>query len=113
MYRLNTDNWYLERILFLVAGCMITLSVILILIHSIYWIILTAFVGLNLLIFALTGFCPSAIAFCRMGPSHGCRGQRTKRNRRRINANLQFNQYSVALRKRSLAASIRVSRHQV
>ena len=67
MYRLNTDNWYLERILFLVAGCMITLSVILILIHSIYWIILTAFVGLNLLIFALTGFCPSAIAFCRMG----------------------------------------------
>jgi len=35
--------------------------------HSIYWLILTALVGLNLLIFSLTGFCPSAIMMYKMG----------------------------------------------
>lgn len=67
MYRLRTDTWYLERILFLMAGCMNTLSIILVLAHSIYWLILTGLVSLNLLVFSLTGFCPSAAIFEKMG----------------------------------------------
>jgi hypothetical protein len=67
MYLLRTDSWYLERIIFLMAGCMNGLSIILVLAHSIYWLILTGLVSLNLLVFALTGFCPSAVVICKMG----------------------------------------------
>jgi hypothetical protein len=67
MYRLKTDGWYLERIIYLMAGIMTSLSVVLILLHSIWWLVLTALVGVNLLVFALTGFCPSAVLFNKMG----------------------------------------------
>jgi hypothetical protein len=67
MYLLRTDSWYLERVIFLMAGCMNTLSIILILTHSIYWLILTGLVSVNLLVFATTGFCPSAALLHRMG----------------------------------------------
>jgi hypothetical protein len=67
MYMLKTDEWYLERLLFLMAGIMTLLSVILTLAHSTYWLILTALVGINQLILALTGFCPSAIVFRGLG----------------------------------------------
>jgi hypothetical protein len=67
MYLLKTDSWYVERILFLMAGTMILLSVLLVLVHSIYWLILTAFVGLNLFVFAITGFCPSANLLYKLG----------------------------------------------
>ena len=67
MYRLKTEDWYLERIIYLMAGIMTLLSVVLILLHSIYWLILTALVGINLLVFSFTGFCPMAVAFHKMG----------------------------------------------
>jgi hypothetical protein len=67
MYLLKTDSWYLERLLFLMGGIMTLLSVLLVLVHSIYWLILTAFVGLNLLVLGLTGFCISANIFYKLG----------------------------------------------
>ncbi len=67
MYLLKTDSWYLERILFLLAGCMNSLSIVLVLLHSIWWLILTGLVSVNLLVRALTGFCPSAAFLSRMG----------------------------------------------
>jgi len=67
MYMLKTDAWYLERLLFLMGGVMTLLSVILTLVHSNYWLILTALVGINQVIFALTGFCPSAAVFRGLG----------------------------------------------
>ncbi len=67
MYLLKTDGWYLERTIFLMAGIFTLLSLILVLVHSMYWLILTGLVGLNLLLFALTGFCPSANILLRMG----------------------------------------------
>jgi hypothetical protein len=67
MYMLKTDEWYLERLLFLMAGILTLASAILTLVHSAYWLILAALVGLNQLILALTGFCPSAIAFRGLG----------------------------------------------
>jgi hypothetical protein len=36
MYMLRTDTWYVERLVLLTAGCVNTVSIILILVHSIY-----------------------------------------------------------------------------
>ncbi len=36
-----------------------------------YWLLLTAFVGLNLIQSSFTGFCPAALIFKRMGCSSG------------------------------------------
>jgi hypothetical protein len=67
MYRLSTENWYLERGILLMAGTLTIIGLILALMFSLYWLILNALVGLNLLVFALTGFCPSAILMGKMG----------------------------------------------
>jgi hypothetical protein len=67
MYILKNDSWYLERVMFLMAGFMVLVSLLLALAHSIYWLILTALVGLNLVVFATTGFCPSAQLFHKLG----------------------------------------------
>ncbi len=67
MYKLQNDSWYLERVLYLMAGIIVILSSLLAWLHSIYWLILTILVGLNLFVFATTGFCPSAIFLRRMG----------------------------------------------
>lgn len=60
MYLANTENWYLERVIWLVAGIFSLGSAILAFFLSPYWLILTAVVGINLIIFALTGFCVMA-----------------------------------------------------
>jgi hypothetical protein len=67
MYRLSTENWYLERVVYLMAGVLTTAGTLLAWLHSTYWLILTALVGLNLLVFSITGFCPSAIVMSKMG----------------------------------------------
>ena len=67
MYILKSDSWYLERVMFLMAGVMVLVSLLLVLVHSVYWLILTALVGVNLVVFATTGFCPSAQLFHKLG----------------------------------------------
>jgi Inner membrane protein YgaP-like, transmembrane domain len=49
------------------AGFMVLLSLALGMWQSQYWYLLTAFVGLNLLQSGVTGFCPAAIVFRRLG----------------------------------------------
>jgi hypothetical protein len=41
--------------------------VLLVVTHSLYWLILTVLVGVNLVVFATTGFCPSAQLFHKLG----------------------------------------------
>ena len=53
------------------AGIMVLVSVALTHFHSQYWLLLTAFVGLNLLQASFTGFCPAAIAFGKLGIKSG------------------------------------------
>jgi hypothetical protein len=36
------------------------------------WLLLTVFVGLNMVQAAFTGFCPAAIIFSRLGQKAGC-----------------------------------------
>ena len=67
MYIAKTDGWYLERIVWLVAGVFALASAILAWAHSPYWLILTGLVGVNLIIFALTGFCLMANILYKLG----------------------------------------------
>jgi hypothetical protein len=62
----------LDRAVLLLAGTMTLLSALLVALVSPWWLLLTAFVGLNLLQSSITGFCPAAIIFRRLGVSNGC-----------------------------------------
>ncbi len=61
----------IDRLVFAIAGCMILLSLVLSQIHSVWWLLLTAFVGLNMLQAAFTGFCPLAKILRSMGKQPG------------------------------------------
>ena len=57
----------IDRMVFAFAGIMVVLSLALSQLHSSYWLLLTAFVGLNMLQAAFTGFCPLALVLKRLG----------------------------------------------
>ena len=54
------------------AGIMILASLLLAWFVSPYWLLLTVFVGLNMLQASFTGFCPVAMIFRRLGLKAGC-----------------------------------------
>jgi hypothetical protein len=61
-----------DRAVFAFAGVMILLSLALAHFVSPLWLWFTAFVGLNLLQSSITGFCPAAIVFRKLGIASGC-----------------------------------------
>lgn len=61
----------LDRVMFVFAGFMILLSVLLSLTIHPWWIALAVFVGLNMIQAAFTGFCPAAMLFKRLGARSG------------------------------------------
>lgn len=61
-----------DRAVLTLAGTMVLLSLALAWLVSPYWLLLTAFVGANLFQAALTGFCPAAIIFRKLGLKTGC-----------------------------------------
>ncbi len=67
MYLARTDKWYLERLIWLVAGVFALAGTVLAVVHSRYWLLLTGLVGVNLVIFATTGFCLMANILYRLG----------------------------------------------
>jgi hypothetical protein len=54
------------------AGFMVLLSLALGYFVSPYWLLLTAFAGLNMLQAGFTGFCPAAAIFKKLGLKAGC-----------------------------------------
>jgi len=62
----------IDRIVMAFAGTMVLLSLALAYSFSPYWLLLAAFVGLNMLQAAFTGFCPAAIILRRLGMKPGC-----------------------------------------
>ena len=62
----------LDRAILAFAGLMILLSLALTLLVSPLWMWLTAFIGVNLLQSAFTGFCPAAKLFKLFGVREGC-----------------------------------------
>jgi len=71
MYIAKTDKWYMERMIWFMAGLFILTGTSLAAIHSKYWLILTGLVGVNLLIFTFTGFCIMANILHRVGIRSG------------------------------------------
>ena len=62
----------LDRAVLALAGTLTLVSVVLVALVSPWWLLLTGFVGLNLLQSSVTGFCPAAIVLSRFGLSPGC-----------------------------------------
>jgi hypothetical protein len=61
----------LDRAVMAFAGTMILLSLALAQVFSPWWLLFTAFVGLNLIQASVTGFCPAAIVFKKLGIAGG------------------------------------------
>ncbi|SHG51416.1 Protein of unknown function [Kaistia soli DSM 19436] len=61
----------LDRAVLMFAGFMVLFSLSLGLYVSSYWFLLTGFVGLNLIQASMTGFCPAAIVFRKLGLAPG------------------------------------------
>lgn len=57
LYFMQTDRWYLERRIYLAVGINLSLASGLTLLHSIWWLLFTGFVGGAMVWFAATGFC--------------------------------------------------------
>jgi hypothetical protein len=62
----------IDRAVLAFAGVMILASVLLAHFFSPLWLLLTAFVGLNMLQASFTGFCPAAMIFGKLGMKSGC-----------------------------------------
>ncbi len=61
----------IDRAVLMFAGFVVLISLALGLYVSPYWFLLTAFVGLNLIQASLTGFCPAAMIFRKLGVRPG------------------------------------------
>jgi len=62
----------IDRAVMAFAGLMILASAALSYFVSPYWLLLTAFAGLNLLQSSFTGFCPAAMVLGKLGFKSGC-----------------------------------------
>jgi len=62
----------LDRAVLAFAGVMILISLALAHFASPLWLWFTAFIGLNMLQASITGVCPAAIVFRKLGMSSGC-----------------------------------------
>ncbi|MHA6644507.1 YgaP family membrane protein [Mesorhizobium sp. A623] len=61
----------LDRAVLMFAGCMVLASLALGFFVSPWWYLLTAFAGLNMFQASITGFCPAAMLFRRLGCKPG------------------------------------------
>ncbi len=66
-------SWPLERVLFALAGTMTLLSALLAAVVSPWFLLLTAFVGINQWLYVLFGNCPASLVLGRFGIERSCR----------------------------------------
>ena len=66
-------SWPLERILFALAGTMTLLSALLAATISPWFLLLTAFVGINQWLYVRFGNCPASLVLGRLGAARTCR----------------------------------------
>jgi len=66
-------HWPLERILFALAGTMTLVSVVLALTVSPWFLVLTAFVGVNQWLYVTASACPASVVLSRIGVHRTCR----------------------------------------
>jgi hypothetical protein len=66
------SKWPLERVLFAMAGTMSLVSALLVAVVSPWFLILTAFVGLNQWAYVTMRACPASMVLKRFGKSAQC-----------------------------------------
>ena len=62
----------MDRVIKILAGSFILISVVLVIWVSKWWLILTALVGVNLIQSAFTGWCPASGFLARLGIQGSC-----------------------------------------
>ncbi len=67
LYCMQTDQWFLERRIYLFVGVNLSVSSLLARYHSTAWLWFTGFVGGATIVFAFTGFCIMANLLYRLG----------------------------------------------
>lgn len=72
MYLASTKTWYLERTLFFLAGLFSLAGIFIGYFVSPFGYLLNLLVGLNLVIFATTGFCVMSVILNQLGFSAKC-----------------------------------------
>lgn len=70
--KIRSFRWNLDSAVMAFAGLVVLLSVGLAHFVSPWWCLLAVFAGLNMLQASVTGFCPAAIVFRKLGVSSGC-----------------------------------------
>jgi DUF2892 family protein len=61
----------LDRLVFVFAGFVVLIGLLLSQLHSSWWLLLPAFAGVNMIQAAFTGFCPAAMVFKIFGAQPG------------------------------------------
>lgn len=61
------QGWTIERVISLMAGALVVVTLILGCERSKHWRFLTGFVGVNLIMDALVGWCPSSVVLHHLG----------------------------------------------
>jgi hypothetical protein len=61
----------IDKAVLMFAGSVVLISLVLGTTYSPYWLLLTAFAGLNMVQASITGFCPAAIVFKKLGCKAG------------------------------------------
>ncbi|OGZ04956.1 MAG: hypothetical protein A2845_04450 [Candidatus Lloydbacteria bacterium RIFCSPHIGHO2_01_FULL_49_22] len=68
IFRLETSHWYVTRVVYLLAGLFVLVSVgLAVYFRELWWLAVTALIGCMQIIFAMTGYCPSAILLQKLG----------------------------------------------
>ncbi|MGW4532663.1 YgaP family membrane protein [Nocardia sp. NPDC004340] len=62
-----TRRWTIDRIVPVLAGTMVLISIALVLAFSPWWLLLTTFVAANLLLYGFAGWCPVTLLLRRLG----------------------------------------------
>jgi hypothetical protein len=62
----TTRGWALERVLFALAGTVTLISALLVALVSPWFLLLTAFVGVNQWLYVAVGNCPASLVLARL-----------------------------------------------
>ncbi|MFD7845678.1 DUF2892 domain-containing protein [Nocardia sp. NPDC059764] len=62
-----TRRWTIDRIVPVLAGTMVLISIALVFAFSLWWLLLTTFVAANLLLYGFAGWCPVTLLLRRLG----------------------------------------------
>ncbi|TGM97666.1 YgaP-like transmembrane domain [Leptospira dzoumogneensis] len=72
MENTNNQSWYLERVLFLIAGSFSLIGLFIANFFSPWGLLLNLLVGVNMVLFSSVGFCPMAFILTRLGVPKKC-----------------------------------------